>query len=92
MVPEKPVERGQKQNFGYLVAKVSIITTEELLKTSPRQRIQKRGVTSETQKENPSRRSSPCGSNTTYLGENSDQKKTEYYGRLQKDKREKTRS
>jgi hypothetical protein len=43
MEPEETLQRGQQQNFGHLVAKVSIITTtEELLKTSnSRQRIQK---------------------------------------------------
>jgi hypothetical protein len=34
MEPENPVQRGQQWNFGYLVRKVSIITTtEELFKT-----------------------------------------------------------
>jgi hypothetical protein len=37
-----------------------------------------RTVTSETQKENHSRRCSPYGSTRTYLREKTDQKKTEY--------------
>jgi hypothetical protein len=61
------------------------------LKTSPRQQIQKGAVTSETQKENPSRRLSPYGSTRTYLRERTDQKKAEYDRRIQKDKEEKTR-
>jgi hypothetical protein len=47
---QKPSNSVQ-QNFGYLVA-----TTEELLNMSPRQWIQKWAVTSEIQKDNPSRR------------------------------------
>jgi hypothetical protein len=75
----------------YVVAKVSIITTtEELLKESPRQQIQKRAVTLETQKENPSRRWSPYGSTRTYLRERTDQKRGEYNRRVQNDEEEKT--
>jgi hypothetical protein len=72
--------------------KVSIITTtEELLKMSPRQRIQKRTIISKTQKQNPPRRCSPYGSTRTYLRERTDQKKTDYERRIQQDKEEKTR-
>jgi hypothetical protein len=58
---------------------------------SPRQQIQKQAVASETQKENPSTKRSPYSSIRTYLRERTDQKKTEYDRRIQKDKEEKTR-
>jgi hypothetical protein len=53
--------------------------------------MQKRAVTSEKQKRNPSRRSSLYSSTTTYLSERTDQKKREYNRRIQKDKEKKTR-
>jgi hypothetical protein len=71
---------------------VSIITTTgELLKTSARERIQKPTVTSEEQKENPSRKRPQYGSTRTYLRERTDPKRTEYGRRIQTDKEEKTR-
>jgi hypothetical protein len=62
------------------------MTTEELLKTSPRQQIQKQAVTLEMQKGNPSRMWSPYGLTRTFLRERTDEKRTEYGRRIQKDK------